>query len=86
MIRRINGEMSKRNTIATVTFPDGIRISEFIDALISYFSTFLADMSASLDLRTSGSRALWIHCRQIYRANGVTVSIEQCNNPDTVVV
>jgi len=78
--------MSKCNTIATLTFPEGISISEFIDALTSYFSTFQADTSASLDLRTSGSRASWILPQKICRANGVTVTIQQHNNPDTVVV
>jgi len=86
LIPRINGVMSKRNTIATLTFPEGITISEFIDALTSYFSTFQADMSAGLDLRTSGSRASSILRQTIYRANGVTVTIQQHNNPDTVVV
>jgi len=86
LIPHINGVMSKRNTIATLTFPEGISISEFSDALTSYFSTFQADTSASLDLRTSGSLALWILRQKIYRANGVTVTIQQHNNPDTVVV
>jgi hypothetical protein len=86
LIPRINGVMSKRNTIATLTFPEGISISEFIDALTSYLSTFQADTSARLDLRTSGSRASWILRQKIYRANGVTVTIQQHNNPDTVVV
>jgi hypothetical protein len=53
LIPRINGVMSKRNTIATLTFPEGISISEFIDAVTSYVSTFQADTSASIDLRTS---------------------------------
>jgi len=44
------------------------------------------DMSASLDLRTSGSRASSILHQKIYRANGVTVTIQQHNNPDTVEV
>jgi hypothetical protein len=86
LIPHINGVMSKRNTIATLTFPEGISISELIDALTFYFSTFQADTNASLDLRTSGSRASWILRQKIYRANGVTVTIQQHNNPDTVVV
>jgi len=86
LIPRINGVMSKRNTIATLIFPERISISEFIDALTSYFSTFQADTSASLDLRTSGSCASWILRQKIYRANGVTVTIQQHNHPDTVVV
>jgi hypothetical protein len=86
LIPRINGVMSKHNTIATQTFPEGISISEFIDALTSYFSTFQADTSDSLDIRSSGSRASWILRQKIYRANGVTVTIQQHNNPDTVVV
>jgi len=86
LIPRINGVMSKRNTIATLTFPEGISISECIDALTSYFSKFQADTSASLDLRTSGTRASWILRPKIYRVNGVTVTIQQHNNPDTVVV
>jgi hypothetical protein len=49
-------------------------------------STCQADTSASLDLLTSGSRASWILRQRIYRANGVTVTIQQHNNPDTVGV
>jgi len=64
-IPRINGVMSKHNTIASLTFPEGISISECIDALTSYFSTFQADTSASQVLWTSGSRASWI-LRQRY--------------------
>jgi hypothetical protein len=78
--------MSKHNTVATLTFPEGISISEVIDALTSYFLTFQADTSASLDLRTSRSRASWILRQMLYRANGVTVTIQQHNNPVTVVV
>jgi len=86
LIPRINGVISKRNTIATLTVPEGITISEFIDALRSYFSTFQGDTSASLDIPTSGSRASWILHQRIYRANGVTVPIQQHSNPDPVVV
>jgi hypothetical protein len=57
LIPRINGVISKCNMIATVAFPEGISISEFVDALKSYLSTCQADTSASLDLLTSGSRA-----------------------------
>jgi hypothetical protein len=78
--------MSKRSMIATLTFPEGIMISELIDALTSYISTFQADTSASLDPRTSGSRASWILRQMLHRANGVTVTILQLNNPDAVVV
>jgi hypothetical protein len=86
LIPHIDGVMSKRNTIATLTFPEGIIVSEFIDALTFYFSSFQVDTSASLDLRTSGSHTSWILRQKIYRANGVTVTIQQHNNPDTVVV
>jgi len=78
--------MSKRNTIATLTFPEGISISDFIDALTFYISTFQAVRSARLDLLTSGSCASWILCQKICWADGVTVTILQHNNPDTVVV
>jgi len=57
LIPRINGVISKCKTIVTLTFPEGTTISDLIDALTSYFSTFQVDMSASLDIRTSGSRA-----------------------------
>jgi hypothetical protein len=60
LIPHINGVMNKRNTIGTLTYPEGISIAEFIDALTSNFSTIHADTSDSLDLRTSGSRASWI--------------------------
>jgi len=86
LIPRINEVMSKCNTIATLTFPEGINISEFIDALTSYIWTFQADTSASLGLRTTGSRASWILRQKIYRANSVPVTIQQHNDPDTVVV
>jgi len=66
MIPHINGVMSKRNTIATLTFPEDLSISELIDALTSYFSTFQADTSASLDLQTSWCCALWILRQKIY--------------------
>jgi len=65
LIPRISEVMSKCTTIATLTFPEGISISEFNDTLTSYFSTFQADTSASLDLWTCGSRASWI-LRQRY--------------------
>jgi len=65
-IPRINGVMRKHNTIATVTFPEGIGISEFIDALTSCFLTFHADTSTRLDLRTSGSCAFWMLHQMIY--------------------
>jgi len=78
--------MNKRNTIATLTFAEGISISEFIDALTSNLSTFQADASASSDLWTSESGASWILRQKIYRANGITVTIQQHNNPDTGVV
>jgi len=86
LIPRINGVMSKCNTIATMTFAEGISISQYIDALTSNFSTFQADTRASLDLWTSGSHASWILRRRISLANGVTVTIQQQNDPDTVVV
>ena len=65
LIPRINAVMSKRNTIATLTFPEGIGISEVIEGLTSYFLTFQADMSTSPDLRTSRSHASWILRRKI---------------------
>ena len=86
LISCMNRVMGKRNTIATLTFPEDIGISEYIDALASYFSTFQADMSASLDLRTSGSRESWILRQKIYPVNGITVTIQQHNNPDTAAV
>jgi len=86
LIPRINGVMSERNTIATLTFPEGIGMSDCIDAMTFYLLTFQANTSASLDLRTSGSRASWILCQMIYRANAGTVTIQQHNIPDTVVV
>jgi hypothetical protein len=83
---RINSLLSKHNTIATLTFPEGISISEFLDTLTSYFSTFQADTSASQDPQTSGSISSRILRHKIYRANAITVTIQQHNNPDTVVV
>jgi hypothetical protein len=76
LIPRIKGVMSKCNAIETLTFAEGISISEFIDALISYFSTYQVDTSDSLDRRTSASHAWWILLEMIYCANGVTVTIQ----------
>jgi hypothetical protein len=86
LIPRITGVMSKCNKIATLSFPEGISISECIDAVTSYLSKFQAETSASLDLRTSGSLESWNLCPTIYRANSVTVTIPQHNNPDIVIV
>jgi len=72
LIPCINGVMSKCSMIATLTFSEGITISEFIDALTFYFSRFQADTRASLDLRTSGSCASWLLCQKIYQMNGVS--------------
>jgi len=83
LILCINGVMRKCNTIATLTFPEVISISGCIDALTSYFLTFQADTSASLNLRASGSLASWNLHEKIYRANSFTVSIQLHNNPDT---
>jgi len=83
----INSVMRKCNTIATLAFPEGISILEFkVDALTSYFSTFQADTSPCLDLRPSGSRALWAIRQKIYRANGITATLQQHNDPDPVPV
>jgi len=86
LIPPIKGVMSKCSMIATLTFPEGISIMEFFDALTSNFSTFQVDMSSSLDLETSASQSLWIHHQKMHQANGVPVPIEQHNNPDSVVV
>jgi len=69
-----------------MTFPEGISISELIDALTSYFSILQMNMHTSLGLWTSGSHASWIFCQKIYWVNGVTVTIQHHNNPDTVEV
>jgi len=74
-IPHITWVMSKRNTIETVKFPEGISIPEFIHTLISYFSTFQADTSTSLALWTSRFCAWWILHPTIYWVNGVTVTI-----------
>jgi len=86
LIPCINGVKSKCHTIATLTFPEDISISKFIDALTSYFSKFQANTSASLDLQTCGSCAFWILRQKIYWVNSVTVFTQQHNSPDTVVV
>jgi len=86
LIPRIDGVISKHNTIATLTFPEGITISECINALTSYVSTFRVDTNASLDLWTSWSCALWILRQKIYQTKGITVTIQQHNTPDQVVV
>jgi len=78
--------VSKRGTIATVTFSEGIIISELIDTLTSYVSTFQADLSTSLDRCTSSFHASWILRQKIHWVNGITVTIQTYNNPDAVVV
>jgi len=85
-ILHINGVIRKCNTIAMLTFPEGINRLELIDALISYFSTFPVDMSASVDLQTCESHASWILLQKIHRANNVKVPIHHHHNPDSVVV
>jgi len=86
LIPCINRVMSKHNMIATLTFPEGVSILEYIDTLTSYCSTFQVDTSTSLDLWTSPSHALGILSQKIYQAYGITVSIQQYNNWDAVVV
>jgi len=44
------------------------------------------DTSTSLELPRGGSPVLWILSQKIYQTNGVTVTIPQHNNPDSVVV
>jgi len=85
-IPRMNGVMSKCNTIASLTFPEGISLSQIIDSLTSYGLAFQANMSTSLDQWTCGSRESWFLCHRICQANGVTVPIQQHNIPNTVVV
>jgi len=86
LIPHINGVMSKYSMIATLTLPEGISISECIDALTSYSSTFQAGTRASLDLQTSGFCESWIPRPMIHCAIGVTVTIQQHNNPDADAV
>jgi hypothetical protein len=86
VIPRINGVMSKHSLIATLTFPVGIIMSECIDALTSYLLTSQTDTSASLDLPTSVSCAWWILYQTIPQANSVTVTMQQYNHPDAVVI
>jgi len=86
LIPRINGYMSKCSLIATMTFPEGISISEFIDALSTDSSTLEVDTSTSLDIYTSWSRGPWILRPNMHWANGVPGTIHQRNNPDVVVV
>jgi hypothetical protein len=86
LMPHINRVMSTGNTIATLTFPGGSSITEFIDALTSYFLIFYADTSASQDVPNSGSRSSCILHLAIYRPNGITVTVQQQNNPDRVLV
>ncbi|KAF8242216.1 hypothetical protein K440DRAFT_639384 [Wilcoxina mikolae CBS 423.85] len=83
---RINGVMKKGNTIASLAFPNDIIMSEFIQSLTSEFAAFRMDPDPSPDMRASGSRELWILHQKICIANGVTVTIQQHNNPDAVIV
>jgi len=85
-IPHINTVMSRRSMIATLTHPDGISISKFIDALTSNFLTFQVDTTASRDLWTSRSRASMILHLKIHRANDISVTLKQHNTPDAVVV
>ncbi|KAF8252132.1 hypothetical protein K440DRAFT_646567 [Wilcoxina mikolae CBS 423.85] len=61
-------------------------MSEFIQSLTSYFAAFRMDPDASPDLRASGSRKSWILHQKIRIANSVTVTIQQHNNPDAIIV
>ena len=58
--------ISKHNKIASLTSPKGISIPEYMDVLKTDFSTGQPDTSASLDLRTSASRASWSRYHKIY--------------------
>ncbi|KAF8243948.1 hypothetical protein K440DRAFT_636662 [Wilcoxina mikolae CBS 423.85] len=61
-------------------------MSEFIQSLTSYFAAFRMDPDDSPDLRASGSRESWILHQKIHIVNGVTVTIQQHNNPGAVIV
>ncbi|KAF8248259.1 hypothetical protein K440DRAFT_642723 [Wilcoxina mikolae CBS 423.85] len=83
---RINGVMKKRNTIPSLAFPNNIIMSEFIQSPTSYFAAFRMNLNASPDLRASGFRKSWILHQQIRIANGITVTIQQHNNLDVIIV
>jgi len=78
--------MSKRYLIATLLFLEGISISQLIDALTWYFSTFQVETCTNLHLWTSGAGALCILRHKIFQANVITVTVWQHNNPDSGVV
>ena len=86
LIPYIDPVMSKCNMIATLTCLEGMRISEFFDALLSEFPIFKVDTSISLDIWTSVSHALGILHHKIHWANSITATIQQHNNSDAVVV
>jgi len=86
LIPYINRVMSKCSMIATLTSLENISTSVFIDAHTVYFSTFEANTSASRILLTSGLPASWIVHQMIHWVNCVTITIQQQNNPDAVVV
>jgi len=75
LIPHINRVMSKCNRIVTITFPEGISILERIATLTSYCSTCQTDTCMSPHPQTSGFHASWISPQELYRGNGVTVTI-----------
>jgi len=86
LIPLINRVISKCNALATLVYPDGISKLQFIDALTFDFLTVEVDLSSSQALQPSESHAMSIYCEKIYQRNGITVTIQQQNNPDAVEV
>jgi hypothetical protein len=57
-----------------------------VDPVTYYLLTLQVETSGSPDLGTSGLHTSCILRETIYPANGVSVTIQQHNNPDTVVL
>ena len=66
LISLINRVMNKRSMIAVRTIPEGIGISELIDACTTAVLTFQLDASAKHNLQTSRSHAGRILYKKIH--------------------
>jgi len=84
LIPCINRFISKCSTIPTLTFPEDISVSQYIDSLTSYFLTIQVDPCRCLDLQTFGFHISLLLHQKIHHANGVTVTIQLYNHPDVV--
>lgn len=78
--------MSQCNMLASHTLWAANIVGEFIHTMIPNILIFHMDKNACRDLQTSWSHLWWILHQKIHKANGITVSLLQHNNPNPGVV